>query len=68
MVCETRRAHERTRAGMPGKACSDRLPWVLCRDRDDSLCVVTDTLVLRQGAGKKGLSGRNTILVLRQGG
>ena len=42
--------------GVPGKACRDKPPWVLCRDRVGSPCVATvfwaiGVLVLRHSFG-----------------
>ena len=42
----------RARAGVPGKVCRDRLPWVFCRDREGSRCVMTEILVWQQGVGQ----------------
>ena len=47
---------EDLRAGVPGKACRDRPPWVLCCDKVGSPCVATmfwapGVLVLRHNFG-----------------
>ena len=42
-------AHAHT--GVPGKACRDRPPWVLCRDRDFSVVTGFSCSVSRHGLG-----------------
>ena len=49
---------------MPGKACRDRLPWVLCRDKGPLVATEMAHLVLRQGAELLGCLSRDTTFVL----
>ena len=57
----------RARVGVPGKACCERPPWVLYRDREFPIAIEMAHPVSRQVVGQQGLLCRSTILVSRQG-
>ena len=44
------------RASVPGKACCDRPPWVLCQDREFPVATKMACPVSGQGVGQLGLS------------
>ena len=48
-ACAHDQGPARACVGVLRKACRDRPPWALCRDREGSPSVAIETLVSRQG-------------------